>query len=126
MSLFATLVLPALVPALADGVRGLVGKITGDAGAAPRNVAESIELMRAQTERVQALAALDNPGGAVSQWVANVRGVYRYVATGAIVLAAIPAVLVAPEAAGTLVLLELAGACMSFIIGERCYLQLKR
>jgi hypothetical protein len=122
----AALVLPALVPAIADGLRALFNKIAGAAGAAPKNVAESIELMRAQTERVHAIAALDNPGGKVSQWVADLRGSYRYIATGSIVLAVIPAVLIAPEAAGTLVLLELAGACMSFIIGERMYLQIKR
>jgi hypothetical protein len=111
--------------AISDGVRGLVAKFIGSAGVQPRNV-ESIQLMEANTARIQALAALDNPGDAVSRWVANLRGSYRYVATGSIVLAAIPAVLIAPEAAGTLVLLDLAGACMSFIIGERMYLQLKR
>jgi hypothetical protein len=126
MSALLTLLLPALMPALADGVRGVVAKFTGGAGAQPQSVAEAIQLMEANTARAQALAVLDNPGGAVSRWVANLRGCYRYVITGAIVLGAIPAAIVAPEAAGTLILLELAGASMSFIIGERMYLQLKR
>jgi hypothetical protein len=126
VSVLLNLLLPALMPALADGVRGLFAKITGGAGAQPRSVAEAIQLMEANTARAEALAALDKPGGPVSLWVANLRGCYRYVVTGAIVLAAIPAAIVAPEAAGTLLLLELAGASMSFIIGERMYLQLKR
>ena len=34
------LILPALVPAFTDGVRGLIAKITGGAGGQPQNVQE--------------------------------------------------------------------------------------
>lgn len=126
MNVLLNLVLPALVPALADGLRGIFARLTQGKGAQPQTVDQAIQLMQAQTERLFALAKLDTPGGEVSRWVANLRGAFRYAIVSAIVAAAVPAALIAPEAAGTLVLLELTGACMSFIIGERMYLYIRR
>ena len=45
-------VLPALLPALGDGIRGVFAKITGGAGGNPNNVNESIQLMQPETERL--------------------------------------------------------------------------
>ena len=59
MGSLLSLVLPALVPAFADGVRGLFARLTGGAGAQPQSVGEAIQLMEAQTARVKALAELD-------------------------------------------------------------------
>lgn len=122
-----SMVLPALVPALADGVRGLFSKLTGGAGSQPQNVGEAIQLMEAQTARVKALAELDALSPSASRWVADVRGVFRYVAVGGIVTAAVVGVFVpeVPEV-GKLLLLDMAGASMSFIIGERMYLGLRK
>lgn len=122
-----SLVLPALVPALADGVRGIFSRITGGAGAQPQNVAEAIQLMEAQTARVRALAELDALSPSASRWVADLRGAFRYVAVGGIVLAAVVAVFApgVPDA-GRVLLLDMAGASMSFIIGERMYLGLRK
>lgn len=116
------MILPALVPAATDAARGLVAKISGGAGAQPQNVAELVQLMKAQTERLQALSELDKPEGQISQWVADLRASFRYIAVGAIELAALGAVLFHVQGEGVAVLLELAGAGMSFIIGERMYL----
>jgi hypothetical protein len=77
MGVILTSLLPALFPALADGVRGVFGMLTGGKGAAPQNVAEVIQLMQADTARLQVLQALDAPGGNVSPWVANVRAMQR-------------------------------------------------
>lgn len=122
-----SLVLPALIPALTDGVRGIIGKFTGGAGAQPQNVAEAIQLMEAQTARVKALAELDALAPGASRWVVDMRGAFRYVAVGGIVAAAVAGAFVPdmPAAAG-LILLEMAGASMSFIIGERMYLGLRK
>lgn len=126
MGALLTLLLPALVPVFADGVRGLVGKFTGGAGAAPQNVNETILLMEAQTKRLQALAQLDQIGQNASPWVADLRGSFRYFAVGLIVLAALVGVFSDLDTAALAVLLDLAGASMSFIIGERMYLHLKK
>ena len=121
-----TLLLPSLVPVFADSIRGLVAKITGTAGSQPQNVTEAIALMEAQSKRLQAMAQLDAPIGTVSQWVADLRGSFRYIAVGSIVLATLAGAYVGIEPAALAVLLELTGASMSFIIGERMYLGLKK
>lgn len=125
-TVLAKFILPALLPAAADVGRAVVARVSGGKGAMPQNVAERVQLMQAETDRLKALAQLDAPTGQVSPWVADLRASFRYVAVGAVVLATLGAVLVAPEAAGTLVLLDMSGACMSFIIGERMYLGLKK
>ena len=128
MGTLLTVLLPALVPVLADGLRGALAKITGVAGSQPQNVAEAIKLMEAQTARLEALAKLDALAPNVAPWVANLRGSFRYLAVGLIELGAILGAFY-PEgiSPGALqVLLELAGASMSFIIGERMYLAIKK
>ena len=55
------LIAPALVPAFTDAVRGIIAKITGGAGGQPQNVEERIQLMQAEAQKIQAMAALDNP-----------------------------------------------------------------
>ena len=130
-SLLATVILPALVPAVADGLRGLFARITQGKGASPQNVGEVIQLMEAQTARLEALAKLDALSPNVSRWVADLRGAFRYVAVGGIIVSTVA--LVAADALGAqvnaqglAVMLELSGASMSFIIGERMYLAVRR
>lgn len=118
--------LPAVIPVLADGLRGLFARFTGGGGARPQNVAEHIQLMQAQTDRVKALAEIDSLSPAASPWVANLRGAFRYVAVGAIIATTLVAVLIDADQPAVMVLLELSGASMSFIIGERMYLGLKK
>lgn len=121
----ATVLLPALVPVLADGVRGLFARITNGKGAQPQTVAEAIQLMQAQVERLKALAELDRPVGNISRWVADLRASFRYIAVSCILAATGVAVFVGVEPAALAVLLDLSGASMSFIIGERMYLGLR-
>ena len=118
---------PALIPALTDGVRGIFAKFTKGAGGNPVNVTERIQLMQAETARLQALAEIDKPSGEPSRWVTDLRSSFRYVAIILIWLATIAAVFTPtiPEAI-TLIMLDLSGACMSFVIGERMYLTLRK
>ena len=51
------LILPALMPAVMDGVRGIFAKFTGGAGGTPQNMQERIQLIQAETEKLKALAA---------------------------------------------------------------------
>jgi hypothetical protein len=118
---------PALIPALTDGVRGIFAKFTKGAGGNPVNVTERIQLMQAETARLQALAEIDKPSGEPSRWVTDLRSSFRYVAIIIIWLATVSAVFTPtiPEAI-TLIMLDLSGACMSFVIGERMYLTLRK
>jgi hypothetical protein len=123
-----SLILPALVPAFADGARGLIAKFTGGAGGQPQNITERIELMKAEAEKLQALAALDSPSGEPSRWIVDLRASFRYIIISAImVFTAI--VVFNPDIVGAsvvVVFLDMTGACMSFVIGERMYLTLKK
>jgi hypothetical protein len=123
----ASLIFPALMPALTDGLRGIFAKVTGGAGGTPQNVNERIQLMQAETARLQALADIDKPSGEPSRWVTDMRSSFRYIAILIIWLATIGAVFT-PDIAQpiTLMMLDLSGACMSFVIGERMYLSLKK
>lgn len=118
---------PALLPALTDGVRGIFAKFSGGAGGTPQNVLERIQLMQAETERLKALAEIDKPVGEPDKWVTNLRTSFRYVTIILIWFATIAAVFTpGVEQSITIILLDLSGACMSFVIGERMYLSLKR
>lgn len=118
---------PALIPALTDGVRGIFAKFTGGAGGTPQNVSERIQLMQAETARLSALAEIDKPVGEPDKWVTNLRTSFRYIAIILIWVATIGAVFTPTIPEGiTLIMLDLSGACMSFVIGERMYLTLRK
>lgn len=126
MSSVLSLIFPAVLPVLADGVRGVFAKITGGAGGNPQNVGERIQLMQAETERLKAMAEIDRPAGEPSQLVVDMRASFRYVAILIIWVATIVAVFSDVPHEFTLVLLDLSGATMSFVIGERMYLTLRK
>jgi len=124
----ASLILPALVPAVADGFRGIVAKFTGGAGGQPQNVEERVKLMEAEAAKLQALAALDGVNGEPSKWIINLRASFRYIIISAIMLFT-GFIVFTPDIVGTgvvAIFLDMTGACMSFVIGERMYLTLKR
>jgi hypothetical protein len=127
MNSILSLIFPAVIPVLADGVRGIFAKFSGGAGGTPQNVDERIKLMEAETARLQALADIDKPSGEPSKWVTDFRASFRYVAILLIWIATITAVFTSTVTPNiTLMLLDLSGACMSFVIGERMYLTLKK
>lgn len=119
------MILPALLPMVTDGLRGLFAKLTGGAGGMPVNLAERIQLMQAETEKLKALAEVDRPSGEVSRWVSDLRASFRYISIIAIWGVTGVAVVAGAAEAYTLVLLDLSGMCMSFIIGERFYFKVK-
>jgi len=128
MTSLLSLILPALVPAFADGARGLIAKFTGGAGGQPQNMKERIELMKAESEKLQALAALDTPTGEPSKWIINLRASFRYIIISSIMIFT-AIVVFNPDVVGATVVavfLDMTGACMSFVIGERMYLTLKK
>ncbi len=84
-------IIPSLLPVAADGVRGVFNWITGGAGSKPANVEETINLMEAETKRLQVLAEIDKAEG-VHTWVADIRALQRPVVSGAIIAGYIYAV----------------------------------
>ena len=128
MGSLISLILPALVPAFADGARGLIAKFTGGAGGQPQNVQERIELMQAEAAKLQAIAALDTPTGQPSQWIVDLRAAFRYVIISAILIFTGVSLYFTDIIGASVVsvLLDMSGCAMSFVIGERMYLTLKK
>lgn len=138
ISALATLVLPALLPAVADGLKGLFGKFFG--GAKPVNVDDQIKLMSAEVSKLTALATLDQPAANISPWVADLRASFRYIAAGIIIIGTLLFVgvyfaicyydpknsalslLVLPVLE---ILLQMAGSVFSFMFGDRLYFNLR-
>lgn len=116
-----SLVVPALIPAVADGLRGVFNKLTGGAGAKPANVEEQIKLMAAENERLKALAELDRPSEKISPWVADLRASFRYIAGGLIILAAVSSLYVRTDLYLQDAVWNLAGSVFAFLFGDRMY-----
>lgn len=125
MSLIATII-PALLPVAADGVRAVFSKITGGKGAQPANVAEVIQLMNADTDRLKTLAQLDATG-TVHTWVNDVRALQRPLLSMAIITGYIGAVWFSVDVKpDTLALLgEYAQMVTFYLFGDRTYMAFK-
>ena len=131
-TLLLSTVLPALIPAASDLVRGLVGTVTGNKGAQPQNIDEVIKLgefdlkkVDKEIDRVRALAEIDKPAENISPWVADLRGSFRYIASG---IAVLQPFAVLPFCHDIYVMessLNIAGMAFGFIFGERMYFGLK-
>lgn len=116
--------LPAIIPALSNGVGNLITKWTG--GARAQSVDDVVKLGQLDIDKMKALAELDNPHGTPSQWVVDLRASFRYVAVLLVWLFTALAVFTpSVPAAMTEMLVTLAGATLSFIIGERMVLSFK-
>ena len=120
-----SLILPALLPALADGFRGLFQKLFG--GTKPISVDEQVKLMQAEIEKLKAIAELDKPYGEISRWVADLRASFRYLAAGVIILTTVISLFVPgvnPDFVN--LMLQLTASVFSFMFGDRVYLHLKK
>ena len=122
-------ILPALIPALTDGVRGLIRGFAARFGkgklAQPQNIDEVIKLGQADVERLKALAALDQPNGNVSQWVADLRASARYIAVGLVFVCAGGATLFASSEIAIANAQQLMGSAFFFLFGDRVYLHIR-
>ena len=118
MSLLLTSLLSALVPVGVEGVKQVITNYVG--GVKPTSVAEQIQLDEQEIKRLQAVAALDNPGGTPSQWVIDLRASTRYIAAIGIILAGICAVY-APDVDTTIraLAIEAANVAFGFLFGQR-------
>ena len=121
MGSILSLVVPALIPAVADGLRGVFSRLTGGAGAKPQNVEEQIKLMTAENERLKAVAELDKPAENISPWVADLRASFRYIAGGLIILAAVSSLYVRTDLYLQDAVWNLAGSVFAFLFGDRMY-----
>jgi hypothetical protein len=116
MALVATLG-AALLPAVSDGVRAIFNRVTNGAGARPANVAELVQLMQAENDRLRILQQLDAPGD-VHRWVNDLRALQRPAMATLVLGAYAASVFVASPPPGVTVALgELAGMVIFYLFG---------
>ena len=125
MSMLLTTLLSALVPVGIDGVKQVITHLAG--GVKPTTVAEQLQLDDQEIKRLNAVAALDNPGGTPSQWVIDLRGSARYIAAfvsivGGLGLSFVPDIPTEVKYIG----LEGANIAFGFLFGTRVLANIKR
>ena len=118
MSALLTTILSALIPVGAEGIKQYVSTKLG--GVKATSVAEQIQLDESEIKKLQAVAALDQPGGTPSQWVVNLRASSRYLAAWAVIGAGltmmfIPEVTMEVKSLG----FEAANIAFGFLFGSR-------
>ena len=108
----------ALVPVAAESIKQLIVRWTG--GVRPASVDEQIRLMKAESDRLQALSALDQPGGTPSQWVIDLRASARYIGALSVIAVGIGSLYVdgLPELV-RVTALEAANIAFGFLFGSR-------
>lgn len=118
MSMLLTTLLSALVPVGVEGIKQVITTKLG--GVKPTTVAEQIQLDEQDIKRLQALAALDNPGGTPSQWVVDLRGSARYIAAGVVIVGGTGISFISGvDPALALTGLEAANIAFGFLFGQR-------
>lgn len=125
MSLLLTTLLSSLVPVGVEGIKQFIVAKAG--GIKPTTVAEQIQLDDQDIKRLQAVAALDNPGGTPSQWVIDLRGSARYIAAGIVILGGMVVSFV-PNVPTEIKMMCLEGAniAFGFLFGQRIVANFKK
>lgn len=111
-------IIGALVPVGAEAFKQLITRFTG--GVRPTSIAEQIQLDQSDTDRLKALAALDNPGGTPSQWVIDLRASSRYIGALATILVGL-STLFLPDVSIAVqeIALQAANIAFGFLFGTR-------
>ncbi len=125
LEMLLTTLVPGLMPVVTDGVRGLISKFTGDAGAKPQNIKEVLQLKQMQLDQLTALAKIDAPTGKASLWVVNLRESARYISVYIILMVWVVCSFM-QEAEQLHIVTQLAQSAFFFLFGDRVYLNLKK
>ena len=80
-----------------------------------------LERLRAENERLKALAELDRPSEKISPWVADLRASFRYVAGGLIIVSAVSTLFFNADLLVQDAVWNLAGSVFAFLFGDRMY-----
>lgn len=108
----------AFVPVASEALKQLIGRVVG--GVRPTTVNEQIMLMKAENDRLQAIAALDAPGGTPSQWVIDLRASARYLGALSVIAVGIGSLYVDELAEPIrITALEAANIAFGFLFGSR-------
>ena len=110
-------ILAALVPVGVEGIKQVISRFTG--GVRATTIAEQIQLDQNEIQKLQALAALDNPGGTPSQWVVDLRASSRYIGALAVIGVGITSLYLPVDDSVKDIALQAANIAFGFLFGTR-------
>lgn len=117
MSVLLTTLLSALLPVGVEGIKQVIATKMG--GVKATTIQEQLQIDESDIKRLQAVAALDNPGGTPSQWVIDLRASSRYIAAFAVILGGIVALFSSLEIEVKALAFEAANIAFGFLFGNR-------
>lgn len=117
-------IIGALVPVGVEGIKQVIARFTG--GVRATTIEEQIKLDRNEIEKLQALAALDNPYGQPSQWVIDLRGSSRYIGALFVILVGIGTLFLPVQPEIQRIGVEAANIAFGFLFGSRIMANLKK
>ena len=110
-------ILAALVPVGVEGIKQVIARFTG--GVRATTIQEQIQLDQNEIQKLQALAALDNPGGTPSQWVVDLRASSRYIGALAVIGVGITSLCLPIDDSVKDIALQAANIAFGFLFGTR-------
>lgn len=114
----------ALVPVGVEGIKQLITKFTG--GVRPASIDEQIRLNDSELNKLNAIAALDNPYGTPSQWVVDLRAASRYIGALAVIAIGITSIYLPVDDYTKGIALEAANIAFGFLFGSRIMANLQK
>lgn len=114
----------ALIPVGIDGIKQMFTRFAG--GVKPTTVAEQLQLEEFEIKRMEALAKLDNPYGAPSQWVVDLRASSRYVGALVVIAVGLSTLYLTIDPFVQRIGLEAANIAFGFLFGSRIMANLKK
>lgn len=117
MSTLLTTLISALLPVGIESIKQVVTTKLG--GVKATTIDEQIRLDQNEIQKLEAIAALDNPGGTPSQWVIDLRASSRYIAAIVVIAFGIVSLCLPMDTAVKALTFEAANIAFGFLFGTR-------
>ena len=117
-------IIGALVPVGIEGIKQLMTNFFG--GVKATSIEDQIKLDANEIEKIKALAELDKPIGAPSQWVVDLRASARYIGALAVITVGISTLYAPVDVRIQAIALEAANIAFGFLFGSRIVANLRK
>ena len=117
-------IIGALVPVGVEGIKQLMTNFFG--GVKATSIDDQIKLDANEIEKIKALAELDKPIGAPSQWVVDLRASARYIGALAVITVGISTLYAPVDVRIQAIALEAANIAFGFLFGSRIVANLRK
>ena len=117
-------IIGALVPVGVEGIKQLMTNFFG--GVKATSIEDQIKLNTNDIEKIKAIAELDKPLGAPSQWVVDLRASARYIGALAVITVGISTLYAPVDVRIQAIALEAANIAFGFLFGSRIVAGLRK